>query len=88
MDHIQPSQQLSEQRMNEARDPPVRDRLIASGTALFAEKGFDGVSVPEICKHAHTTMNMIHHYFGNKEGLFREENGNAFRNNFRSLCPA
>lgn len=23
----------------------------------------------EICKHADTSMNMIHHYFGNKEGL-------------------
>jgi AcrR family transcriptional regulator len=68
--------------MNEARDPPVRDRLLASGTILFAEKGFDGVSVREICKHAHTSMNMIHHYFGNKEGLFREVVGQLNENAF------
>lgn len=49
---------------------PVKDRLLIAGTALFAEKGFDSVSVREICKHAGTSMNMIHHYFGNKEGLF------------------
>jgi AcrR family transcriptional regulator len=68
--------------MNETRDPPVRDRLLASGTALFAEKGFDGVSVREICKHAHTSMNMIHHYFGNKEGLLREVVGQLNENVF------
>ncbi|MEX0299312.1 MAG: TetR/AcrR family transcriptional regulator [Kordiimonas sp.] len=49
---------------------PVKERLFQTGTILFAEKGFDGVSVREICKHAGTSMNMIHHYFGNKEGLF------------------
>lgn len=48
----------------------VKDQLFHSGTFLFAEKGFDGVSVREICKHAGTSMNMIHHYFGSKEGLF------------------
>ena len=36
---------------------------------LFAAKSFDGVSVREICKEAGTGINMIHHYFGNKDGL-------------------
>ncbi len=49
--------------------PSTRDRLIASGTALFAERGFSGASVREICRHAETSMNMIHHYFDSKEGL-------------------
>lgn len=52
--------------------PPVKDRLIASGAELIAEKGFDGVSVREVCKHAKTSINMVHHYFGNKEGLLKE----------------
>ena len=51
---------------------PVKDRLIASGAELIAEKGFDGVSVREVCKHAKTSINMVHHYFGNKEGLLNE----------------
>ncbi len=51
---------------------PVRDRLLTSGALLFSEKSFDGVSVRKICKHAETSMNMIHHYFRNKEGLLNE----------------
>ena len=58
--------------MKVKQDAPVRERLLSSGTVLFAAKGFDGVSVREICKHAQTSMNMIHHYFGNKDGLFKE----------------
>ncbi|MCJ8314683.1 MAG: TetR/AcrR family transcriptional regulator [Saccharospirillaceae bacterium] len=46
-----------------------KDRLISSGTLLFSEKGYAAVSVREICKHAETSMSMIHHYFKNKEGL-------------------
>lgn len=48
---------------------PARDRLIAAAAELFAEKSFGGVSVREICKKAGTGINMIHHYFGNKDGL-------------------
>lgn len=50
----------------------VKDRLITSGAELIAQKGFEGVSVREICKHAKTSINMVHHYFGNKEGLLKE----------------
>jgi TetR/AcrR family transcriptional repressor of nem operon len=49
----------------------TRDRLIQSGAGLFAEKGFGGVSVRAICKHAGTSVNMIHHYFESKEGLLK-----------------
>lgn len=48
---------------------PVYERLLKAGAKLFADKGFDGVSVREICKSADTSMNMIHHYFGSKDGL-------------------
>jgi len=57
--------------MNKSADIPTKDRLLASGAVLFAEKGFGGVSVREICKHAATSMNIIHHYFVNKEGLLK-----------------
>ena len=48
---------------------PARDRLIDTAARLFAQKSFGGVSVREICKEAGTGVNMIHHYFGNKDGL-------------------
>lgn len=50
-------------------DGPVKERLFYAGTFLFAEKGFDGVSVRQICQHANTSINMIHHYYGSKQGL-------------------
>ncbi len=53
----------------DSAEPPARDRLIRAAARLFAEKSFGGVSVREICKEAGTGINMIHHYFGNKEGL-------------------
>jgi len=55
--------------MSKSNQPPTRERLLTSGTELIAEKGFNGVSVREICVHAETTVNMIHHFFGSKQGL-------------------
>jgi AcrR family transcriptional regulator len=55
--------------MSEANQQPTRERLLSSGAELIAEKGFDGASVREICAHAETSINMIHHYFGSKQGL-------------------
>lgn len=48
----------------------MRTRLLQAGTEMFAEKGFKGASVRQICAQAGTSMNMIHHYFGSKDGLF------------------
>ncbi len=36
---------------------------------MFAEKGYEGGSTREICTRAETSINMVHHYFGNKAGL-------------------
>lgn len=57
--------------MNQSEENTTKDRLIASGAVLFAEKGFGGVSVREICRHANTSMSMIHHYFESKDGLLK-----------------
>ena len=37
---------------------------------MNGEKGFAGASVREICKAADVSSNMIHHYFGSKQGLY------------------
>ncbi len=57
-----------------APDPelPARDRLIAAGGAVFSQNGYGGASVREICELAGTSSNMIHHYFGSKQGLYDE----------------
>ncbi|MFV2002490.1 MAG: TetR/AcrR family transcriptional regulator [Paracoccaceae bacterium] len=51
---------------------PARDRLIIAGGAVFSVQGYSGASVREICKLAGTGSNMIHHYFGSKQGLYDE----------------
>lgn len=56
--------------MEESNNKDARTRLLEAGASLFAEKGFTGTSVREICELAGTGNNMIHHYFGNKQGLY------------------
>ena len=50
--------------------PGVKGRLLKAGTELFAEQGYEAASIREICQRAKTSSNMIHYYFGDKEGLF------------------
>jgi AcrR family transcriptional regulator len=58
-------------KVRKSAEIPAKDRLLLSGALLFGQKGFEGVSVREICKHAKTSMNMIHHYFESKDGLLQ-----------------
>jgi len=52
------------------KDVSIKSRLIEAGKSMFAERGFNGASVREICKMADASSTMIHHYFGSKEGLY------------------
>lgn len=46
-----------------------RDRLIKVTMALFADRGFDGVTVRDIAAAANVSVGLINHHFGSKEGL-------------------
>ncbi len=52
------------------KEDSIKARLLEAGRTLFADRGFAGVSVREICKTANASSTMIHHYFGSKQGLF------------------
>lgn len=55
------------------RDPEAtRAALLEAAEAIFLEKGFGNTSLSEIARHAGITKSLIHHYFGSKEGLWRE----------------
>lgn len=47
----------------------TKERLLTSGALLFGDKGYGGVSIRDICTHATTSVGMVHHHFGNKQGL-------------------
>ena len=49
----------------------TKDRLLDAAKRLFAERGFAGASVRDICTEADAGRNLIHHYFGSKEGLYQ-----------------
>jgi TetR/AcrR family transcriptional regulator len=60
-------------RESVARDPErTRKRILAAASAEFAAKGFAGARVDAIARDASINKRMLYHYFGDKEGLFRE----------------
>jgi len=55
------------------RDPErSRERILAAALREFAAKGFAGARVDQIARRAAINKRMLYHYFGDKEGLFRE----------------
>ena len=50
----------------------TRDALLGAARELFAESGYEGVSVRRIAEAAGVNPAMIHYHFGNKRELYRE----------------
>lgn len=56
-----------------AQEPEsVRENLLAAARRLFAEKGFDGVSVKDLANATGHNAALVNYYFKSKEGLYRE----------------
>lgn len=47
-----------------------REQLVNVGRRLFAEKGFEAVSVEEIAAKAEVSKPVVYEHFGGKEGLY------------------
>lgn len=52
-------------------DSPTRERILEVAERLFAEKGYNGVSLRSITAAADANMAAVHYYFRTKEGLLR-----------------
>ncbi len=52
------------------KDENSKQKILNTATKLFAHKGFDAVSVREICKDANVNLCMISYYFGGKKELY------------------
>ena len=60
-------------------DQETRQRLLDAAARLFAERGFNKVSVREICKEAGANVAAVKYHFGDKEQLYKAALKNAFR---------
>lgn len=49
----------------------TKGRIVAAAIAEFSAKGFDGARLSAIARAADVQAALIHHYFVDKEGLFR-----------------
>lgn len=54
-----------------AASADTRQRLIHAAATLFAERGFENVTVREICKASNANVAAINYHFGDKAGLYR-----------------
>ena len=54
------------------REANTRSRLVAAAGPVFADRGFDGATVREICAAADVNIASVGYYFGDKMGLYRQ----------------
>jgi AcrR family transcriptional regulator len=50
----------------------ARERLIAAAQEVFAERGYEGATVRDICRAARANIAAVNYYFGDKEKLYIE----------------
>ncbi|MFE2605750.1 TetR family transcriptional regulator [Streptomyces mirabilis] len=50
----------------------TRDQILTAALDLFAVQGYSGTTMRGIAQRAEVGPALIHHFFGNKDGLFRE----------------
>jgi AcrR family transcriptional regulator len=61
---------LSTDRVRRRDAAGTREALLAAGTELFAEQGYDGVPVADIAERAGVNKAMINYHFGSKRQLY------------------
>ena len=59
------------------KDGETRTRVLAVATRLFAARGFEKVTVREICRDAEANVAAVNYHFGDKMGLYHEVLGQA-----------
>ncbi len=64
--------QLAERSVAHDEEDGTRDRILRTAERLFAERGFNGVSVRELAAAAQVNIASIGYHFNNKEGLLSE----------------
>src|SRR5256886_17217423 len=66
-----PAARIGSHRARRRDAAATRDALLAAGTELFAERGYDGVPVWAVAQKAGVNKAMINYHFGGKRKLYR-----------------
>lgn len=75
-------------KQSAAADPSTgRQTLIKVAMRLFADQGFDGVTIRDISSTAGVSVGLINHHFGSKEGL-RDAVDRYFLSQFEEVLTA
>jgi TetR/AcrR family transcriptional regulator len=67
---------------------PNEERVLDVSVRLFAEHGFQGVTIRQIARAAGVTLPTIYHFYENKEALYRAVEGKLFSAHRSSLLTA
>lgn len=59
-------------KKEETTSDKTKDLILDSARKHFCDKGYEGVSVRDICCEAGANVSAIKYHFGGKEGLYRE----------------
>jgi len=75
--------------MSMPENPTTREKLVAAAISAFAQKGFRGATVREICSRAGTAnATAVNYYFGSKEKLYGAVLNMIFAENMRRRAEA
>lgn len=58
--------------MSQVEDVETRQRLLAAGARLFADRGYANVTIRDICGAAHANIAAVNYHFAGKAGLYDE----------------
>ena len=58
-------------RIKQDEKDKSKQRILDSATKLFAQKGYDGVGIREICKDANANICMISYFWDGKQELYK-----------------
>ena len=57
--------------MSDLTQENTKEKLFCAAINVFAEKGFDGATVRDICFRVGANVSAVNYYFGGKESLYR-----------------
>jgi len=68
--------------------PDTREVILTAAGELFAELGFERTTMRAVAARADVDPALIHHYFGNKEGLVKAMIDSVFRDDQQDAAAA